>query len=146
MNEQEPHDHYEVYHGHGVFRVFKIAGMAIGGIAVAVLLAFVFGYVVMWLWNWLMPGLFGLKAITYWQAWGLIVLAKIFFSGGHGSGYHGHHGYGHGRHWKHKHRFAGDWAPNGDYKNWKYYEDYWQAEGKASFEAYLNRTKPGENK
>jgi len=28
------------------------------------------GWVVMRLWNWLMPELFGLKRLSYWQAWG----------------------------------------------------------------------------
>ena len=44
------------------------------------LMAF-FGWVVMALWNWLMPDLFGLKRIGYWQAWGLLILCKILFSG-----------------------------------------------------------------
>jgi hypothetical protein len=48
------------------------------------LMAF-FGWVVMALWNWLMPDIFGLKRIGYWQAWGLLVLCKILFRGG-GSG------------------------------------------------------------
>jgi hypothetical protein len=38
-----------------------------------------FGFVVMLLWNWLMPNLFGLREISYWQAWGLFLLAKILF-------------------------------------------------------------------
>ncbi len=48
---------------------------AIGGIA---LLA-VFGLLVMLLWNWLMPELFGLKSLSYWQAWGLLILCSILF-------------------------------------------------------------------
>jgi hypothetical protein len=43
--------------------------MIFGGIILAVAMAFLFGYFVMLLWNWLMPVLFGLKIITYWQAW-----------------------------------------------------------------------------
>jgi len=43
--------------------------------------AFLLGYVVMLLWNWLMPELFGLATITYWQAFGILVLAKILFGG-----------------------------------------------------------------
>jgi hypothetical protein len=34
-------------------------------------------WVVMHLWNWLMPTLFALHAITFWQALGLLVLSKI---------------------------------------------------------------------
>ena len=33
------------------------------------------------LWNWLMPEIFGLKAITYWQALGLMALSWILFRG-----------------------------------------------------------------
>ena len=41
----------------------------------------VFSYGVMRLWNWLMPDLFGLHMITYWQALGVLVLSKILFGG-----------------------------------------------------------------
>jgi hypothetical protein len=59
------------------WKVLKIIGMVILGIAVAVL----FGFVVMWLWNWLMPMIFGLTKLTYWQAVGILILAKIIFGG-----------------------------------------------------------------
>jgi hypothetical protein len=36
----------------------------------------------MWLWNWLMPAIFNLTTITFWQAAGILVLSKIIFSGG----------------------------------------------------------------
>ena len=42
-------------------------------------LAFLFGWIVMLLWNWLMPDIFGLKRVTYWQAWGLLILCCILF-------------------------------------------------------------------
>ncbi|MGP8175552.1 MAG: hypothetical protein ACLP7O_13530 [Terracidiphilus sp.] len=45
------------------------------------------GEVVMHLWNWLLPMLFGWKQITFWQALGLLVLCRILF-GGYGG--HGH--------------------------------------------------------
>jgi hypothetical protein len=38
---------------------------------------FLFGWIVMLLWNWLMPEIFGLKEVTYWQAWGLLILSCI---------------------------------------------------------------------
>ena len=37
------------------------------------------GWVLMLLWNWLMPVIFGLKTINYWQAWGLLILSSILF-------------------------------------------------------------------
>jgi hypothetical protein len=61
-------------------------GLVVGGVVLAALAAFLFGLVVMLLWNWLMPELFGLKVLSYWQAWGLVLLAHILFkAGGHGS-------------------------------------------------------------
>lgn len=45
----------------------------------AILVIPLFGFIVMGLWNWLMPDLFGLPRIGFWQAWGLFVLGKILF-------------------------------------------------------------------
>ena len=46
------------------------------------------GGVVMQLWNWLLPSLFGWHPITFWQAIGLLALCRILFGGlgRHGSG------------------------------------------------------------
>ena len=58
--------------------------------------AALFGWVVMLLWNWLMPCIFGLPELNFWQSAGLLVLCKILFGGisgcGHHHGGHGHHG------------------------------------------------------
>lgn len=47
---------------------------------------FVFGEIVHLLWNWLMPSLFHLSAITFWQALGLMVLSWLLFGGLRGAG------------------------------------------------------------
>jgi hypothetical protein len=39
------------------------------------------GEIVMLLWNWLAPALFGLKEVTFWQALGLLALCRILFGG-----------------------------------------------------------------
>jgi hypothetical protein len=49
-------------------------------------LLFLFGFIVMLLWNWLMPEIFGLKTLTYWQAWGILALSCILFGRIGGSG------------------------------------------------------------
>jgi hypothetical protein len=46
-----------------------------------VLLVGIFGEVVMHLWNWLLPPLFGWRVISLWQALGLLLLSRIFFGG-----------------------------------------------------------------
>jgi hypothetical protein len=56
----------------------------------------VVGYVTERLWNWLVPSIFHLRVITYWEAVGLLVLSKILLGGG----VHRHGGGRGGRHWK----------------------------------------------
>jgi hypothetical protein len=73
-------------------------------------LVFGLGYVTMYLWNWLMPGIFGLKAITWCEAFGLLILGKLLFGGFRGKwgGHCGgccHRGRGH---WKS--RLIDKWA------------------------------------
>jgi hypothetical protein len=58
-------------------RMFRGLKCVVMVLAIAALLSFV----VMHLWNWLMPALFALHAITLWQALGLLVLSKILFGG-----------------------------------------------------------------
>jgi hypothetical protein len=53
-----------------------------------------FTFVVMWLWNWLVPALFKGPVVTYWQTLGLLVLSKILFSGIGAKG-HDRHRYSH---------------------------------------------------
>lgn len=64
-------------------KLFWIAPLAIVGIAVFI---FIGGFLVMNLWNWMLPGLFGWHQITFWQALGLLVLCRILFGGFHGHG------------------------------------------------------------
>ena len=54
-----------------------------------------FGLIVMLLWNALMPELFGLKEVSYQQAWGMILLAKLLFGGFRGTS-------GPGWNWRHR--------------------------------------------
>ena len=60
----------------------------------------VFSFIVMRLWNWLTPGLFGWHAITFWQAVGILILSKILFGGFRG---------GPGRHWYGRRRMLEQW-------------------------------------
>ncbi len=58
-------------------RILKIALFA----PLFLILFALFTYLVMRLWNWLMPPLFGLHLVTYWQALGIMVLSRILFGG-----------------------------------------------------------------
>lgn len=59
-------------------RLIWIAPLAILGLA---LFIFIGGELVMHLWNWLLPSLFGWRLITFWQALGILVLCRILFGG-----------------------------------------------------------------
>jgi len=59
-------------------RWIYIAPLAIAGIVVFI---FVGGEAVKLLWNWLLPPLFSFRAITFWQAIGLLALCRILFGG-----------------------------------------------------------------
>jgi len=78
----------------------KIAAFAL----LAVLAAGIAGLVVMALWNWLVPALFGGHAIDFWQALGLLVLARVLVGGLRRGGHPGH--------WRG--RFAARWADMSD--------------------------------
>jgi len=51
-----------------------------------------FGFATMYLWNWLMPVLFHLPEITFWQTVGLMILSRMILGFGcHGRGNHDHY-------------------------------------------------------
>lgn len=45
------------------------------------IIAVVIGFPIKWLWNWLMPNLFGLPEISFWMALGIALLISILFGG-----------------------------------------------------------------
>jgi uncharacterized membrane protein len=65
-------------------KLLRIIPLAIVGIALFIAVG---GALVMQLWNWLMPALFGFRIITFWQAFGILVLCRVLFGG---LGRHGH--------------------------------------------------------
>lgn len=69
-------------------RANRMARMCAFVLVAAPIFILVTGGIVFYLWNWLAPALLGLKAITFWQALGLLVLCRMLF-GGFGMG--GHH-------------------------------------------------------
>lgn len=115
------------------------AGWILLGVVGVTAFALLFGAVVMWLWNGLMPAIFHLGVITYCQAIGLAVLGRLLFGGFH----HGMHG--RGRHgfgpWKHRHQL-GEGTHCRDFSQgskWSYYDQYWNEEGEQAFNEYLKR-------
>lgn len=73
----------------------------VGFVILGTLAVIIMGFVVMSLWNWLLPAIFGIKAISYWQAMGLLVLSRILMGG-----FHRHHRI----HLHHRRRMFERWA------------------------------------
>jgi hypothetical protein len=146
--DKDRFDHQDTKRRSRGTKVLRIFGMTLFGIAMAVLFAFVFGLFVKWLWNWLMPAIFGLGVITFWQAFGIVLLAKLLFGGfGHHHDKHSHDHpmpskiakFVHGD--KHQPKFN-----HGNGKNWKHFRQYWEDEGRSSFEDYVSRKENSEDK
>lgn len=74
----------------------RVAAKAAKGIVGIALLSTLVGFIVKGLWNALVPSIFGLHPITFWQALGLAVLSKILFGG--------FHPHGNGGRWKRRMR------------------------------------------
>ena len=59
-----------------------IAPAALTGILVLVgIVGLIGGEVVMRLWNWLAPPIFGWRQVSFWQALGLLALCRVLFGG-----------------------------------------------------------------
>jgi hypothetical protein len=100
----------------------RIVGYGIMGVLIAACCALLFGYVTMALWNAIMPEISSLPALTFWQAVGLLLLARLF-TGRFSHGHHRHH-FG----WRHRPASADRYA------------EWWEREGEAAFRAYDQRT------
>ena len=116
-----------------VKKVLKIIAMVIFGVLIFLLAT----YLLMRLWNWLMPDLFGVGAVTYWQALGIFVLAKLLFGFGGGGG----KSKGRSSH-KKKFKSSNACAPwRRDFREWKHYDQFWKEEGEQAFKEYVEKIK-----
>jgi hypothetical protein len=86
----------------------------------AIVALFVFSGVVMLLWNAILPALFNVGVISYWQAFGLLLLCKILFGCGH------RHGWWHHRrhHWADRQFLHERWMSLSDEERAKVREEW----------------------
>lgn len=56
--------------------------LALGSIGIVIIVALILALPTMWLWNWLMPLIFGLIKLNFWQALGINLLSGILFQRG----------------------------------------------------------------
>jgi len=153
-----------VIHGRPAAKVFKVIGFILLGIIGVTALAILFGFIVMWLWNALMPAIFNLPEVSYWQAVGLVVLAHVFFGshntfsnrGSRRDKIHrkvkGIHAYAeaNGRSISYDNDFNGNndegnhmhADENGSERHYDSFREFWNDYGRDAFDKWLNRKEP----
>jgi hypothetical protein len=105
-----------------------IAGMVVLGIIGIAGLAILFGFTVMWLWNWLMPELFGLPTLTFWKAVGVVFLSKLLFGGFGGKGGSGS-----------SHKSGSKKSKKkGEFSKWAHYDKFWEEQGEQAYSEYCD--------
>lgn len=62
-----------------VNKILIVLLAAVSMLLVVSVFALIAAFPTMFLWNWLMPELFGIKAVTFWQALGINLLTGILF-------------------------------------------------------------------
>jgi|SRR6056297_74911 len=136
-------EHVYQHRTHPFLKGLRIFGFIILGVIGAAFLALLFGYIVMLLWNWLMPVLFELTTITFWQAVGIIILARLIFGG-----------FKHGKnntegHKPIKEKFFNRWKDEYHKQKateWKYFDDFWWEEGEETYNNYIRQRKAKDDK
>lgn len=113
--------------GHGRWSTWpkplRIACHVALGLLVATSFALLFGYVTMLLWNAILPQITSLPALSFWQAVGILLLARLLA----GRFSHDHHGA----------RLSRRQAERDQTDR---YAEWWDREGRAAFDAYLTRS------
>ena len=102
--------------------------LVIGGIILGVGVAVLVGFIIMWLWNGLMPKVFNLPLITYWQGLGLALLGRLLL-GGFGSS-------GSDSSSKKKRKQRISHCEDAYETDWEKYDKWWEKEGRKSFDEY----------
>lgn len=107
----------------------EIIGIIIFGGMFIIGFIILFGFITMWLWNWLMPMIFGLTTLTFWEAIGVLILAKILIGGCNFGD----------KDKKSSKSFKRDKECKGEFSKWKHYDNFWKEEGNQAYEAYKER-------
>jgi hypothetical protein len=132
-DEFNVHHHY--YHHH---RWNSFAQLVVGRLIGVIVFALIFGFVVQLLWNWLMPGLFSLRQITYWEGFGITLLIRILF------GSILPHPFLHDdtmarMYFKRFARRDDFWYGRDKRNKWRFYGEYWNEEGREAFRKFVEK-------
>jgi hypothetical protein len=142
-------------------------GFGILGVLGFIAFVFIGGTLIMWLWNSIASPLFHTTTISFWEAIGLAVLARLLFGGSRHGWHHGgrwRRGMWHGRHSGNcntQNECGCRTNANNNYENrsdndkcecrpdkekWKFYDDYWKQEGETAFNEFVKRKTENQDK
>ena len=110
----------------------KIGLWSVVGLAGAVVFGMVFGLLIQFLWNATLAEMFGFPTLSFWQAIGLFILAKLFF--GFGAG--GNSSAQKRKKASNDKRLAVESEDDSELADDESFKKYWQEEGKKSYEAF----------
>jgi len=127
MSDQYFRDIQAFREGNTLMRVSYIIKWIVIGVVMACAFAFLFSFFVKLIWNAVIPDIFGLPQITFWQAFGLTVLIKLLFGGG----FHKHPK-------RHIHQKSCK-----DIKDLRSadFRKFWEEDGRMLFEEYMKKRK-----
>ena len=110
----------------------KFVFWTVAGLAGAIVFGLVFGFLIQFLWNATLAAMFDFPTLSFWQAIGLFILAKLFF--GFGTG-----GNNSGRKRKKKvdvQEVCVDVEDVSEFTDDETFRKFWREEGRESFEAF----------
>ena len=119
-------------------KVQKFALWTCVGLFGAVAFGLLFGFLIQFLWNATLADMFGFPALSFWQAIGLFVLAKLFFGFGGG-------GPSQSKQKRKKKKGSDDQGPcmepEGvtELADDETFRKYWREEGRESYDAYQKK-------
>ena len=61
--------------------VYKRIGMLCGVLFIIIVFSLLIAFPIKWLWNGVMPDIFGLPEITFWKAYGMYLLSHLLLRG-----------------------------------------------------------------
>lgn len=110
----------------------KIFFYIVGGLFLAVLFLALLGLLVQVVWNSTIPNIFESTPISFWQALGLFLLAKLFF----GFGSANSQAFRRRRKKRHQESKPVNENENGDVTQSDEFKAYWEQQGREAFETY----------
>ena len=119
----------------------RIFTFVVGGTTLVVFVCALFGFFVQFLWNAVVAEVFGLPTISFWQAVGLFVLAKLFFGMGGSRSRQSKR-----KRKRHHHSSSEDEEKSvtlpaeeeTEFTADASFKKYWQEEGREAYEAFLS--------